>query len=316
MAAGDFDADAFGDLAIGVPGEGGFGAVNIIRGSAGGLTSTGNLLYSQDSSGILDVGEPGDFFGGALAVGDFDGNTLDDLAIGVYREDRCPEFPGNDVQCPPGPEPIIDGGIVHVLYSGRRTHELGEGTTVNGLTAFNNQVWSQDKFDIADTAESDDWFGASLAAGDFSNDEVDDLVIGVPGETISGLAGAGAVHIIQGYFGAPHSLPPGGLLPAGAQFWTQNTSGILEVAEAGDRFGTVVCVGDFNGDGNEDLAVGVPQESVGTVAQAGAVHVIYDSPSGLSSVGNQLWHQNTSGILNESEEFDVFGEALPGSHLS
>ncbi|HYU57407.1 MAG TPA: integrin alpha, partial [Actinomycetota bacterium] len=37
---------------------------------------------------------------------------------------------------------------------------------------------------------------------------------------------------------------------------------------------------DFNGDGYGDLAVGVPGENIGSVANAGAVNVIYGSPTG------------------------------------
>ena len=46
--------------------------------------------------------------------------------------------------------------------------------------------------------------------------------------------------------------------------------------------------GDFNGDGEADLAVGVPGEDVGTVTDAGAVNVVYGSGAGLLSDGNQF----------------------------
>ena len=51
-----FNGDGFADIAIGVPNEdqagADDGAVNVIYGSAGGLTSTGNQVWSQDSPGI------------------------------------------------------------------------------------------------------------------------------------------------------------------------------------------------------------------------------------------------------------------------
>jgi hypothetical protein len=63
------------------------GAVNIIYGSANGLTSTDNEFFHQDSSGtdgeVDDVAETGDAFGAALAAGDFDGDGYRDLAIGI-----------------------------------------------------------------------------------------------------------------------------------------------------------------------------------------------------------------------------------------
>ncbi|HJS68777.1 MAG TPA: integrin alpha [Nitrososphaera sp.] len=70
---------------------------------------------------------------------------------------------------------------------------------------------------------------------------------------------------------------------------------------------------DFNGDGYEDLAIGAPGEDAGTVVDAGAVHVIYGSASGLSAqeqVGNQFWHQNTPNVEGGSETGDLFSVAL------
>src|SRR5687768_11044672 len=53
-----------------------------------------------------------------------------------------------------------------------------------------------------------------------------------------------------------------------------------------------VIAGDFNGDGVDDLAIGMPDEDVGTVQGAGLVKVIYGaSGGGLSSTGSQIWHQ-------------------------
>jgi hypothetical protein len=55
LAVGNFNGDAFTDLAIGVPDENQAadddGAVNVIYGSAGGLTANGNQVWSQDSAG-------------------------------------------------------------------------------------------------------------------------------------------------------------------------------------------------------------------------------------------------------------------------
>ena len=47
--------------------------------------------------------------------------------------------------------------------------------------------------------------------------------------------------------------------------------------------------GDFNGDGISDLVAGAPFEDSNTSRNAGAVHIIYGSNSGLSASGNQFW---------------------------
>ena len=92
---GDFNGDGYDDLAVGVPYEdvvtGGTdnidaGSVTVIYGSASGLTAAGNQVWTQGTAGMLDVVEQGDTFGNALAVGDFNGDGCDDLAIGVANE--------------------------------------------------------------------------------------------------------------------------------------------------------------------------------------------------------------------------------------
>jgi hypothetical protein len=69
----DFDNDGFADLAVGVSSEDvgaivDAGAVNVLYGSAGGLSGSGSQLFTQDSSGVVDAAEAGDQFGYALAV--------------------------------------------------------------------------------------------------------------------------------------------------------------------------------------------------------------------------------------------------------
>lgn len=93
VAAGDpgcdFNGDGYADLAIGAPGEDGganesnAGAVNVLYGDSTGLITAGDDLWTQDSPGIKGVNEDDDRFGAALACGDIDGDTYDDLAIGV-----------------------------------------------------------------------------------------------------------------------------------------------------------------------------------------------------------------------------------------
>jgi hypothetical protein len=75
---------------------------------------------------------------------------------------------------------------------------------------------------------------------------------------------------------------------------------------------------DFNADGFDDLAVGVPGESVSVgdrdIKDAGAVHVIYGSRTGLNGkrpLDDEVWNQNRL-IANPSgsEQGDSFGYAL------
>src|SRR5438045_4390522 len=96
---------------------------------------------------------------------------------------------------------------------------------------------------------------AAQVSGDFNGDGRGDLAVGVEGQTVSGHGQAGAVHVI---YGSKH-----GLTGRGDRIFTQDTPGIKDSADDGERLGPVMAAGDFNGDGRADLAIGVPLESVG-----------------------------------------------------
>jgi hypothetical protein len=151
LAAGNINGDGRADLAVGVPDEDigaddYAGAVNVLYGASPvGLHRMGNQFWHQDSPGVVDAASSSDEFGAALAVGDFDGNRLGDLAVGV---------PGERVATAAG------AGAVSVLYG---------SVTGSELTAAADQIWTQDSLGVWDDAETDDWFGSALAAGDFKS---------------------------------------------------------------------------------------------------------------------------------------------------
>jgi hypothetical protein len=69
------------------------------------------------------------------------------------------------------------------------------------------------------------------------------------------------------------------------------------------RAGTAALV-DFNGDGIDDLVVGVPGEDLGATVNAGVVDVVYGSESGLPDGGRQ---QLTQAL---AEAGDLFAASL------
>jgi hypothetical protein len=159
LAAGDFDGKNKADLAVGVPFENvgddeDAGAVTVIYSSSKKLSGKGSQSWTQASGGISGTTEYRDYFGGALAAGNFTGHNRDDLAIGSVGE----KFTGR-----------TDVGSVHVL--------LGSSS---GLTATGSQTWSLPG--VGAPAGTTDYFGQYLLAADFGHNPAGskhgDLLIG------------------------------------------------------------------------------------------------------------------------------------------
>lgn len=262
VAKGDFNGDEFFDVAVGAPGErvggvGFAGAVNVLYGSEDGLG--GGPLFVQSNP------EPSDGFGGSLATADFNGDGFFDLAVGAA---------GENVGA------VVDAGAVTVLFGGP-----------GGITTTGSQTFWQGN-GAAGTAETGDNFGLSVATGLLANDDLADLVVGVPGEDVGAVQDAGAVNLLSG--------SAGGLV--NASLATQGNP------EGGDAFGFAVATGDFDEPAGDDVVAGAPGETVNGRAGAGAVSVFNGPPTGLAS--ERLLFQGSSGIPGAAESGDSFGAAV------
>jgi hypothetical protein len=273
-AAGNFDGDGFDDLVVGGIGE--HGGIAVLYGSADGLSTSRHQWLNQGSPGVIGTNEADDDFGTAVAAGDFNGDGKCDIAVGA------------DEQTVGSAE---GAGTVTVL--------LGSAT---GITGTGSQQWNQNSTSIPGTAEDEDGFGFSLAAGNITSKTHADLIVGTPFEAIGSLTDAGTITLIKG--GAS------GLTGTGSQSWDQNSTGVPGTSEKEDQFGTSVTIGDFNGDGHGDVAVGVPGEAVGSLEDAGEVNVLRGSSAGLTSTGAQGWTQNSTGIGGSSETGDELGDSV------
>ena len=216
LTTGDFARTKFDALAIGIPhrtvnGRTYAGAVAVVYGDLSGSGLSNNFVQVVGQSApcansvcidVSNTAETYDRFGRSLAAGDFDGDFADDLVVGVPFE----SFTGASY-----------AGAANVIY----------GAAATGLRASGSRTLLLDQFGVP--VGANDNFGYSLRVADYNGDTYSDLAISAPREDVSGANDAGAVGV---YFGSS-----GGLQTSGGDLVTQDRGGILDTAEAYDRFG-------------------------------------------------------------------------------
>jgi hypothetical protein len=173
-------------VVAGIPGEDvgsvkDAGSVQLFGFSGSGASVVPGAAYSQDSKGIPGAAEAGDEFGAAVTYGwQLGCGEVDNPAVGA---------PGEDVGS------VKDAGSVTVIatQSGCSSTSFTDGTALGGAP----QAGAR--------------FGASLStrsstyADDTDSEDVFDyLLIGVPGETVSGVDGAGTAISFRPDSGTGH----------------------------------------------------------------------------------------------------------------
>jgi serine protease len=267
LTAGNFSGTTADELAIGAPDENaGFavdvGVVNVLRGSASGLTSTGAAQFTQAQS--AGTTETSDRFGAALAAANMSGDGFAELAVGAPDEDVSTG---------------ADAGSVSVLRGAS-----------GGLTGTGAQLFLQSQ--AAGTAETDDRFGAALTAGNFSGDSFAELAIGAPDEDSGTTAAVGVVNVLRG--------TAGGLTSTGAAQFTQSQAG--GATAANDLFGSALAAANLSGDGFAELAVGAPGENSGLSVDIGVLNVLRGAAGGLTSTGAAQFTQSQAAGTSESDD--------------
>ncbi|MFD4756997.1 trypsin-like serine protease [Streptomyces sp. NPDC058426] len=208
---------------------------------------------------------------GAPGITDFNGDGVEDIAVA-------------------DPKATVGGdagaGLVRVVYGADK-----------GIAQLDQDLdW------VPGGAEANDGFGGALATVDYNEDGYTDLVVSTPNEALGSAAGAGFVDIL---FGAPGGLGTGAVKAQHLEQGAGTGALLSSTPETNDHMGQALAAGT-TAEGRPWLLIGVPGESIGTLAAAGMAIYVYDNTS------RSLAQDLPTNVPGASEAGDKFGAAVAG----
>ncbi|MFD0413067.1 FG-GAP-like repeat-containing protein [Streptomyces sp. NPDC127108] len=125
-------------------------------------------------------------------------------------------------------------GYVNVVWGGKK-----------GLGGHGSTTVSQGTAGVPGTVEKDDGFGSAVATGDMNGDGRTDIVVGTPGEDNAAGGAAGTLTVL---WGAKSGIK-GGFTAANGAY-------------ADNQIGGIVTTGDYDGDGDQDIALSTANDEI------------------------------------------------------
>jgi len=299
---GDLDGDGVIDLAVAATGDddGGVnkGAVWIIFLNADGTVKAEQKISQTQGGFTGQLSERGGGFGKSIAgLGDLDGDGVKDIAVGSRGDDddQFGDCIGKGISC--------NKGAVWILF-------LNTDGTVKS-----HQKISEIEGNFGGKLEIESSFGEAVEnIGDLNEDGIIDLAVGAIGACCP-----------QGEPDRPGSVWILFLNKDGTvkdeQKISEFVGGFNQALDENDSFGDdVAYLGDVDGDGIQDLAVGVQQDDDDSGVECssfqeppfcnrGAVYILFMNKDGTVKDFQKI-SDTEGGFLTDLDNGDIFGNSI------
>ncbi len=207
-----------------------------------------------------------DNFGYSIAnIGDVNDDGILDIAVGAYNDATSG----------------YSTGTVHVMF-------MNNNGTVSDTMEINNDTLN------GPVLRSADYFGSSIAnIGDMNNDGTPDIAVGAIGYDTT-VNSNGAIHVML--------MNSNGTVSNTVTINDDTLNG--PVLNSADEFGiSIANIGDLNGDGTPDIAVGTHRANTGGTDR-GAIHVMFMNSNGSIHHTVEINSASPNGpVLNDLDHF-------------
>lgn len=263
-SGGDFNGDGFEDLVIGVPDSnlsntsGGY--AYLVYGKSGSTRAGINMSSFSASDGFYVTGsDTADYLGSVVDIsGDLNGDGYNDFVVVSSRED----------------DGASDAGTIYIIWGNATPSNVNVSTDFNTTVGVSNTdgfviLGTESSEEIGHYSTTDPQNGQFVdASGDFNGDGIQDLLIGHNQSDFGSQTNSGVAYLIFGKTGATR---------ANFKLDTYGSEGFAfyNTSDSDNYVGhSVQYIGDFNGDGFNDVIIGAPEADGGDL-DSGEAHVVF-----------------------------------------